>query len=78
METEWKEADAIKAQEEKGSYLKRFDKFLDKLSFEADRRKYRTRLENGSEPNTTEIYMSHRTVEGAPDNGLNVVRTPFG
>lgn len=78
METEWKEADAIKAQDEKVSYLKRFDKFLDKLSFEADRRKYRTRLENGSEPNTTEIYMSHRTVEGAPDNGLNVVRTPFG
>lgn len=78
METEWKEADAIKAQDEKGNYLKRFDKFLDKLSFEADRRKYRTRLENGAETGTTEIYMSHRTVQGAPDNGLEKVKTPFG
>lgn len=78
METEWIQADAIKAKEDKGGYLDKFDKWLDKLAGLADRRKFRTRLERGEKEGTTEIYMTHRTVAGAPDDGKERVRTPYG
>ncbi len=78
METEWIQADAIKAKEDKGGYLDKFDKWLDKLAGLADRRKFRTRLERGEQAGTTEIYMTHRTVAGAPDDGKERVRTPYG
>ncbi len=78
METEWIEADAIKAKEQKGGYMDKFDKWLDKLSGLADRRKFRTRLERGEKEGTTEIYMTHRTVAGAPDDGKNRVQTQMG
>jgi outer membrane protein assembly factor BamC len=47
METEWIEADAIKAQDDKKNIGEKFDRWLDKLSGFADRRKFRTRLERG-------------------------------
>jgi outer membrane protein assembly factor BamC len=78
METEWIEADAIKAKSEKKNIGEKFDKWLDTLSGFADRRKFRTRLERGEKPSTTEIYMTHRTVSGAPDDGKNKVRTNYG
>ncbi|HOY70730.1 MAG TPA: outer membrane protein assembly factor BamC [Methylotenera sp.] len=79
METEWIKADAIKSAEQKGgNYLDKFDKWLDGLSGLADRRKFRTRIDHGSEEGTTEIYMTHRTVAGAPDDGKNRVRTQMG
>ena len=78
METEWIEADAIKLKNEKGNIGDKFDKWLDKLSGLADRRKFRTRLERGEKTGTTEIYMTHRTVAGAPDDGKNKVRTNYG
>ena len=78
METEWIEADAIKAAEEKKNIGEKFDKWLDKLSGFADRRKFRTRLERGEKEGSTEIYMTHRTVSGAPDDGKNKVRTNYG
>ena len=79
METEWIKADAIKAAEQKGgNYLDKFDKWLDGLSGLADRRKFRTRIDHGSEEGTTEIYMTHRTVAGAPDDGKNRVQTQMG
>lgn len=79
METEWIKADAIKAAEQKGgNYLDKFDKWLDSLSGLADRRKFRTRIDHGSEDGTTEIYMTHRTVAGAPDDGKNRVQTQLG
>jgi outer membrane protein assembly factor BamC len=79
METEWIQADAIKTKkEEKANYLDKFDKWLDKLSGFADRRKFRTRLERGEKDSTTEIYMTHRTVAGAPDDGKNKVQTQLG
>ena len=77
METEWIESDALKV-EEKGSYGDKFDKWLDKLSGYADRRKFRTRLDNGAEAGTTEIYMTHRTVSSAPDDGKNKIQTQLG
>lgn len=78
METEWIEADAIKAQDDKKNIGEKFDKWLDKLSGLADRRKFRTRLERGEKEGSTEIYMTHRTVSTAPDDGKNRVRTNYG
>ncbi len=78
METEWIEADAIKAQDDKKNIGEKFDKWLDKLSGFADRRKFRTRLERGELEGSTEIYMTHRTVTSAPDDGKNRVRTNYG
>lgn len=78
METEWIEADAIKAADDKKNIGQKFDKWLDKLSGLADRRKFRTRLERGEKEGFTEIYMTHRTVSGAPDNGKNEVQTTLG
>ncbi len=78
METEWIEADAIKLKNDKTNIGDKFDKWLDKLSGLADRRKFRTRLERGEKENTTEIYMTHRTVAGAPDDGKNKLQTQLG
>ncbi len=78
METEWIEADAIKAQDDKKNIGEKFDKWLDKLSGFADRRKFRTRLERGEKEGSTEIYMTHRTVSTAPDDGKSTQVTPYG
>lgn len=78
METEWIEADAIKVKNEKRNIGEKFDKWLDKLSGLSDRRKFRTRLERGEQEGSTEIYMTHRTVAGAPDDGKNRVQTQLG
>ena len=78
METEWIDADAIKAKDEKRNVGEKFDKWLDKLSGLADRRKFRTRLERGEKEGTTEIYMTHRTVSSAPDDGKNKIQTQLG
>ncbi len=78
METEWIEADAIKAAEDKKNIGQKFDKWLDKLSGFADRRKFRTRLERGEKEGFTEVYMTHRTVSSAPDNGKNEIQTQLG
>lgn len=77
METEWIESDAIK-KDTSGNALSKFDKWLDKLSGFADRKKFRTRLDRGVEAGTTEIYMTHRSVSGAPDDGKNRVQTQLG
>ena len=78
METEWIQADAIKAADDKKNIGQKFDKWLDKLSGFADRRKFRTRLERGEKEGSTEIYMTHRTVSTAPDDGKNEVQTQLG
>lgn len=78
METEWIRADGIKPKQDNRGYGERFDAWLDGLSGFADRRKFRTRLERGEQENTTEIYMTHRTVAGAPDDGKNEVVTQLG
>ena len=77
METEWIDSDAIK-KDTSGNSLDRFDKWLDKLSGVTDKKKFRTRLDRGEAPNTTEIYMTHRSVTGAPDDGKNKVVTQLG
>lgn len=77
METEWIDSEAIK-KDTSGNTLDKFDKWLDKLSGFADKKKFRTRLDRGETPNTTEIYMTHHSVAGAPDDGKNRVRTNYG
>lgn len=77
METEWIDSDAIK-KDESGNFGNKFDKWLDKLSGFADKKKFRTRLDRGNDANTTEIYMTHRSVSGAPDDGKNRVQTQLG
>jgi outer membrane protein assembly factor BamC len=78
IETEWLQSDAIKPKEDNRGYGEKFDAWLDKLSGFADRRKFRTRLERGEKEGTTEIYMTHRTVAAAPDDGKNYVQTQLG
>lgn len=77
METEWVDADLVK-KDDSGNIGQKFDKWLDKLSGFADKKKFRTRLDRGVEANTTEIYMTHRSVASAPDDGKNIVRTQLG
>ena len=74
METEWIDSEAI-AKKDAGNLGDKFDKWLDKLSGFADKKKFRTRLELGNDSNTTEIYMSHRSVSGTADDGKNRVQT---
>ena len=59
METEWIKTSDLN--QNKGSALTRFDQWLDNMSGFADRRKFRTRVEPGQEPGTTEIYLSQRS-----------------
>ena len=63
METEWIKSSKLKFESKKGM-ASRFDAWLDGLSNLADRRKFRTRIENGVEKNTSEIYISQRSVVG--------------
>jgi len=78
METEWVRSDNIKVESDSRSYGERFDKWLDGLSGLADRRKFRTRLERGEQEGTTEIFMTHRTVAGTPDDGKQRIQTQLG
>ncbi len=78
METEWIDSEAIKKKDDSSNVGEKFDKWLDKLSGFADKKKFKTRLDHGAEAGTTEIYMTHRSVEGAPDDGKNRVRTNIG
>ena len=77
METEWIDKGDLK-KDEKGNYLDKFQGWLDKLSNTADRQKFRTRIDRGSNEGTTEIYMTHRTVSSVPDDGKERVRTGYG
>jgi outer membrane protein assembly factor BamC len=77
METEWIDSEAIK-KDDSGNIGDKFDKWLDKLSGFADKKKFRTRLDRGNEPGTTEIYMTHRSVTGAPDDGKTRIQTQLG
>ncbi len=57
METDWAENRAKLPQD---SIRAALGKFLDQIYSTPERDKFRTRLEKGAEPGTTEIYISHR------------------
>ncbi len=60
METDWAEN---RAKLDAGVVRNFLSKMLDSVSSTAERDKFRTRLEPGSEPGTMEIYISHRGME---------------
>ena len=62
METEWTTPEKI---EEELGMADTFDSWLDSLSGDDEKTKFRTRLEKGSQANSTEIFISHRKRDGA-------------
>ena len=60
METDWAEN---RAKVDAGMIRNFLGKVLDSVYSTAERDKFRTRLERGTEPGTTEIYISHRGME---------------
>ena len=60
METDWAEN---RAKIPDGFIRNTLGKLLDSVYSTSERDKFRTRLERGSEPGTTEIYISHRGME---------------
>ena len=60
METDYAES---RAKIDEGGIRGLLGKVLDSISSTAERDKFRTRLERGLEPGTTEIYISHRGME---------------
>jgi outer membrane protein assembly factor BamC len=78
METEWIKQGDLNIEEGKKAVIDRFDAWLDDLSSgTANRKKFRTRLDRGLQEGTTEIYMTHRSVD-ATDSGKEKVMTPYG
>ena len=77
METEWIDQQDLKVEDKKGA-LDKFDAWLDRLSGIADRKKFRTRLDRGQQEGTTEIYMTHRSIDAILDDGKEKVRTGYG
>jgi outer membrane protein assembly factor BamC len=57
METDWAEN---RAKVNDGMVRNTLSKFLDQMTSTGERDKFRTRLERGAQPDTTEIYVSHR------------------
>ena len=60
METDWAEK---RAKVDTGTIRNFLNWALDMVSSTSERDKYRTRLERGTQPGTTEIYISHRGME---------------
>ena len=60
METDWAEK---RAKVDAGVIRNFLSWALDSVSSTSERDKYRTRLERGAQPGTTEIYISHRGME---------------
>lgn len=60
METDWAES---RAKIQDGTIRGFLSRMLDYVYSTAERDKFRTRLERGTEPGTTEIYVSHRGME---------------
>jgi outer membrane protein assembly factor BamC len=61
METDWAENRA--RLQDIGFVRGLLSRFLDQVFTTSERDKFRTRLERGSQPGTTEIYVSHRGME---------------
>jgi outer membrane protein assembly factor BamC len=60
METDWAEN---RARVPDGFIRNTLGRFLDAVYSTSERDKFRTRLERGAEPGTTEVYISHRGME---------------
>ena len=70
METEWTTPENI---EEELGIADTFDSWLDSLSGDDEKTKFRTRLENGSQANSTEIFISHRKRDGVNTEAMEAI-----
>ena len=70
METEWTAAENI---EEELSISETMDVWLASLTGSDDKTKFRTRLEKGSQANSTEIFISHRNREGIDSEAVQAI-----
>ena len=68
LETEW-----ISTADLSTSSSSRLDKWLDSMSGFADKRKFRTRLELGSQNGVTEIFLSHRSSFAGADKHKEIL-----
>lgn len=76
METEWADPKGLNPNT-KGTFMEKFDTYIDKLNGLHRKQKFRTRIDRGSEEETTEIYLSHRSIT-VNDDEKNRVVTPYG
>ena len=77
METEWVDpADITKDSNQ--NYLQKFQGWLDKLDTLHNRQKFKTRLDRGEQPNTTEIYLTHRAIAESASQGTESEWTTLG
>ena len=70
METEWTTPENI---EEELGIADTFDSWLDSLSGDNEKTKFRTRLEKGSQANSTEIFISHRNRDGVNTEAMQAI-----
>ena len=70
METEWTTPENI---EEELGIADTFDSWLDSLSGDDEKTKFRTRLEKGSQANSTEIFISHRNRDGVNTEAMQAI-----
>ncbi|MDA9226763.1 outer membrane protein assembly factor BamC [Methylophilaceae bacterium] len=70
METEWTTPENI---EEELGMADTFDSWLESLSGDDEKTKFRTRLEKGSQANSTEIFISHRKRDGVNSELMEAV-----
>ena len=75
METDWAENRAEIPQD---FFRKHVGKYIDIFYSTYKRDKFRTRIERGAEPGTTEIYISHRGMEQVPTTARSTTRAPAG
>ncbi|HVO87936.1 MAG TPA: outer membrane protein assembly factor BamC [Casimicrobiaceae bacterium] len=71
METDWAENRADIPQDFLRKYV---GKYIDAFYTTYKRDKFRTRVERGAEPGTTEIYISHRGMEQVPTTKIDNVQ----
>ena len=71
METEWTAPENI---EEELSFGDTMDVWLASLTGSDEKTKFRTRLEKGSQANSTEIFISHRKREGVSSAGIEAIK----
>lgn len=77
METEWIDPSTLSKDDQQG-YLDKFQSWMDKLSALNNRQKFRTRIDRGNDDETTEIYMTHRSLSDAIDDGKDIKITRLG
>ena len=71
METEWTVPEDIEGELSIGETM---DVWLASLTGSDEKTKFRTRLERGSQKNTTEIFISHRKKEGVSSSGIEAIK----